>query len=258
MWRVSAALAPAALWGVYQFGLSSLVVLLVSILSCMLFEYIAGRMSGRFTLRDGSAFLTGLLVGMNMPGSIPLHIPVIASAFAILVVKWTFGGLGKNWMNPAMAGRVFVFFSWTGEMTTWPVPRMMGLDAVTMATPLGSIKAGLLDMTEPVAGPMTLLRDVGFPLSSLDMNLTDTIQSIIPGIQPGYFDLFLGTIPGCIGEASALLLLVGGIYLMLKKIVNWETVAAYAASFILLIFLFGGLPYGAGLFSGNVLFHLLS
>jgi H+/Na+-translocating ferredoxin:NAD+ oxidoreductase subunit D len=161
-------------------------------------------------------------------------------------------------MNPALAGRVFVFFSWTGEMTSWPVPRAMGLDAVTMATPLGSIKAGLLEMTEPVAGPMALLREVGFPLSSLDLKLTGALKGILPGIQPGYFDLFLGTIPGCIGEASALLLLAGGIYLMLKKIVNWETVAAYAGSFILLIFLFGGLPYGAGLFSGNVLFHLLS
>ncbi|WP_319417204.1 RnfABCDGE type electron transport complex subunit D [Marispirochaeta aestuarii] len=258
MWRVSAALAPAALWGVYQFGLSSLTVLLVSIASCLLFEYFAGRATGRFTLNDGSAFLTGLLVGMNMPGTIPLYIPVIASAFAILVVKWTFGGLGRNWMNPALAGRVFVFFSWTGDMTTWPVPRALRLDAVTMSTPLSSIKTGLLELTEPVSGPMALLRDLGFPVSDLDMNLTASFRGIFPGLENGYFDLFLGNIPGCIGEASALLLLAGGIYLMLVKIVNWEIVASYAASFVVLIFLFAGIPFGSGLFAGDVLFHILS
>jgi Na+-translocating ferredoxin:NAD+ oxidoreductase subunit D len=258
MWRVSAALAPAALWGVYQFGLLSLVVLLVSIASCLLFEYLAGRAAGRFTLNDGSAFLTGLLVGMNMPGAIPLYIPVVASAFAILVVKWTFGGLGRNWMNPALAGRVFVFFSWTGDMTSWPVPRGMRLDAVTMSTPLSSVKTGLLEITEPVSGPMALLRDLGFPVSEMDMNLTASLRGIFPGLENGYMDLFLGNIPGCIGEASALLLLIGGIYLMLVKIVNWEIVASYAASFMVLIFLFAGIPFGAGLFAGDVLFHILS
>ncbi len=254
MWRVSAALAPASLWGIYQFGLSSLLVLLVSIASCLLFEYLAGRVLGRFTLKDGSAFLTGLLVGMNMPGTVPLYIPVIASAFAILVVKWTFGGLGRNWMNPALAGRVFVFFSWTGDMTTWPVPRALGLDAVTMATPLGSIKAGLMEVSGPIAGPMALLRELKFPVSGLD----NTITSMIPGLNSGYVDLFLGNIPGCIGEASALLLLLGGIYLIAVKIVNWEIVVSYAASFVIMIFAFGGIPYGAGLFSGDVLFHMLS
>lgn len=258
MWRVSAALAPAALWGIYQFGLPGLAVLLVSIASSMLFEYLAARLAGQNTLHDGSAFLTGLLVGMNMPGTIPLYIPLVASAFAILVVKWTFGGLGHNWMNPALAGRVFVFFSWTGEMTTWPVPRSMGLDAVTMATPLGSIKAGLLELTEPVAGPMALLRKVEFPVSSLDMSITAWLDRFFPGVEGGYIDLFLGTIPGCLGEASALLLLIGGIYLLVRKIANWEIVASYALSFSVLILLFGGLPFGAGLFRGNLFFHLLS
>ena len=258
MWRVSGALAPAALWGVFQFGLPSLAVLAVAIASSLVFEYLAGRLSGRFTLHDGSAFLTGLLVGMNMPGTVPLYIPLIASAFAILVVKWTFGGLGHNWMNPALAGRVFVFFSWTGHMTSWPVPRMMKLDALTMATPLASVKAGLLEATGPVAGPMSILRDTGFPVTSLDLNLTASLQGLFPWVEPGYFDLFLGTIPGCIGEASALLLLLGGIYLLVTKTANWEIVASYAGSFVVLILLFGGLPFGAGLLSGNIFFHLLS
>ena len=179
---------------------------------------------------------------------------MVASAFAILVVKWTFGGLGNNWMNPALAGRVFVFFSWTGPMTSWPVPRAFGLDAVTMATPLGSIKAGLLEITDPVSGPVALLKELSFPVSELGKSLA----SAVPGLDPIYMDFFLGNIPGCIGEASALLLLIGGIYLIAVKIVNWEIVVSYAATFIVMIFIFGGIPYQAGLFAGDVLFHILS
>ena len=113
------ALLPSALWGVWAFGLRALVVLLVSIASALLAEYLLGLVSKEFTLRDWSATVTGLLVGMNMPPEVPLYIPVIASVFAIAVVKWTFGGLGCNWMNPALAGRVFVFFSFTSEMSSF-------------------------------------------------------------------------------------------------------------------------------------------
>ncbi|NBK25575.1 MAG: electron transporter RnfD, partial [Spirochaetia bacterium] len=125
MWSVSLALAPASLWGVYVFGLRSLLVLGVSILSAMLVEYLLGRMGKESTLWDGSAFLTGLLVGMNMSPSVPLFIPFLASAFAIFVAKWTFGGLGANWANPALAGRVFVFFSFTTPMSTYVNPRTL-------------------------------------------------------------------------------------------------------------------------------------
>ena len=107
------ALLPSAIWGVFAFGLRALLVLLVSIASCVIVEYIMGRISKENTIRDYSAIVTGLLIGMNMSPLIPLYIPVIASVFAIVVVKWTFGGLGCNWMNPALAGRVFVFFSFS-------------------------------------------------------------------------------------------------------------------------------------------------
>ena len=123
MWSVSACLAPAAAWGIYVFGAGALLVLVVSIAAAMITEAGLGFLTKRFTLLDGSAFLTGLLIGFNLPPGIPLYIPIVASIFAIAVVKWTFGGLGANWMNPALAGRVFVFFSWTGQMTNWRLPR---------------------------------------------------------------------------------------------------------------------------------------
>ena len=125
MWTVSACLIPAALWGVYIFGIGSLFILLISVASAMATEFVITRIQNKSTLYDGSAFLTGLLIGFNMPPTVPAFIPVVASVFAIAVVKQTFGGLGRNWMNPALAGRVFVLFSWTGQMTMWKLPPSM-------------------------------------------------------------------------------------------------------------------------------------
>ena len=127
MLMVTIALLPAALWGVYAFGFRALFTLIVAIASSLLTEFLLGKVSHESTLRDGSALVTGLLVGINMP---PLayhqfYIPLIASAFAITVVKWTFGGLGCNWMNPALAGRVFVFFSFTSQMSSFILPRTL-------------------------------------------------------------------------------------------------------------------------------------
>ena len=115
MWIVILSLVPAGLWGVYAFGIRALLVLAASIIAAVVAEYAMCRVFKKNTVADGSAFLTGLLIGFNMPAEVPIYIAVIASLFAIIVVKWTFGGLGTNWMNPALAGRVFVFFSWTAE-----------------------------------------------------------------------------------------------------------------------------------------------
>ncbi len=238
MWTVSACLLPAGVWGIYIFGLRSLLVLAAAIIAAVGTEALLNKIKGENTIADGSAFLTGLLIGFNMPPAVPVYVVVVASVFAIAVVKWTFGGLGGNWMNPALAGRVFVFFSWTGSMTTWTLPRVAGADAVTGPSPLGSIKVGLSSITEGIHGPLDLLAAEGVPVS--------------------YMDLFLGRVPGCIGEVSALLLIVGGLYLLIRKIANWEIVAAYLGSFALLVWIFGGFRYGQGLFSGDVLFHLFS
>ena len=140
MLYVIIALLPSAIWGVFAFGLRALLVLLVSVGSSVLVEYLLGLVSKENTLKDYSAIVTGLLIGMNMSPLVPLYIPVIASIFAIAVVKWTFGGLGCNWMNPALAGRVFVFFSFSSAMSTFIVPRFVyhPADALSSATMLSA------------------------------------------------------------------------------------------------------------------------
>lgn len=261
MWTVVLCLVPAGVWGVYVFGLRVLMVLAVSILAALAGEWMMAKALGKAsTLRDGSAFLTGLLVGFNLPPSIPYYIPVIASLFAIVVVKWTFGGLGQNWMNPALAGRVFVFFSWTGQMTSWSMPRTMdAVDTVSSASVLGFLKTGLLDYTGAEKGPMAFLQRAGYPHSSMDLKFTEWLRGIFgEGVPGGYWDLFVGNVPGCIGEVSALLLLLGAAYLFYKKIITWEIPVAYIATFSFLIWIFGGLRYNAGFFHGNILFHFLS
>ena len=119
MWIVVLSLIPAGVWGVYAFGARSLVVLAAAVAGAVVSEWLMCLVFRKKTLADGSAVLTGLLVGYNMPAEVPVFIAVLASVFAIVIVKWTFGGLGTNWMNPALAGRVFVFFSWTGGMSRW-------------------------------------------------------------------------------------------------------------------------------------------
>ena len=133
------ALLPSCLWGIYAFGIRALVVLLVSVAASVLTEFLLGLIDRKNTLSDLSAVVTGLLIGMNMPPEIPLYIPVVASLFAIFAVKWTFGGLGCNWMNPALAGRVFVFFSFSSAMSAFTAPRALSADALASATPLGAV-----------------------------------------------------------------------------------------------------------------------
>lgn len=238
MWLVVLSLFPAGIWGVYAFGPRSAIVLAASIVAAVAAEYLMGRIFKKNTVADGSAFLTGLLVGYNMPVEVPIYIAVIASLFAIIIVKWTFGGLGSNWMNPALAGRVFVFFSWTGGMSRWSMPHMVA-DTVSGASPLGFLKTNLMSFSGSANGPMDFLSGQGYPVDS-------------------YMDLFIGRIPGCIGEVSALLLLAGGIFLIIIKIVDWEIPVFYIGSFALLTWIFGGLAFENGFFTGDVLFHLFT
>ena len=192
MLMVAIALLPAALWGVYAFGFRALFTLIVAIASSLLTEFLLGKVSHESTLRDGSALVTGLLVGMNMP---PLayhqfYIPLIASAFAITVVKWTFGGLGCNWMNPALAGRVFVFFSFTSQMSSFILPRTLSVDSLSSATPLSAMKTA---MTAGAAGRSSEL--LALPVTEFAQNVADKL-----GISPYAVDAFLGNRAGCIGE----------------------------------------------------------
>ena len=228
------ALLPSCLWGVYAFGLRALVVLLVSVASALLSEYLLGLIDKKNTLPDLSATVTGLLIGMNMPPAIPLYIPVIASFFAIFVVKWTFGGLGCNWMNPALAGRVFVFFSFSSAMSTFSAPRALAADALASATPLSAVKTA-------ISGGMQNLDYQGV-MDQLGYSATSIAQSIggALGISPYTVDAFLGNVGGCIGEVSALLLLVGGIFLIATKVITWHIPVVY-----LMPLFTGGLMLGA-------------
>ena len=196
------ALIPAVVASIYYFGIGRLYIILVAIASCMLSELIFEIITKRNkTLHDLSAVVTGVLLALNMPPEIPLWMVMVGSAFSIIVVKQIFGGIGKNFMNPALAGRCFMLIAWTGAMTTFSAPHT--IDAVSSATPLGIMKSGSGD------------------------NL------------PSMLDVFLGNISGCIGETSAAALILGFLYLLIKKVVSVKIPLAYILSFAVLTFLFG-------------------
>lgn len=204
MWNVSLALLPAAVVSVYAFGFNSVRVLLVSTFFAVFFEAVALLMRNRNWKQcfDGSAALTGFLLGLTLPPGVSNGIIIVGSFVSIIVAKQVFGGLGSNPFNPALTGRVFLLIAFPVPMTTWPLPRgieqakqFMGLattkvtDAVTAATPLAAIK--------------------------------EHAEKAMPNISTS--DLFFGLhTPGSIGEISALVLLAGGIYLLVRKIITWH------------------------------------
>ncbi|MDA3835407.1 MAG: RnfABCDGE type electron transport complex subunit D [Spirochaetales bacterium] len=259
MWSVVIALLPAGIWSVLKFGPYVFAVLAVSIGTAAALEYLFCRYLGKGSLADGSAVLTGLLIAYNMPPGVVLYVPMIASAFAIAVVKWSFGGLGANWVNPALAGRVFVFFSRTGAMTSWKIPAVnYAADTVSGATVLGSVKTGLFDLGGSVTGPIDVLTKQGYNFTETAVQLSGKLSSIGLHISPIHIDLFIGNVSGSLGEISALLLLAGAVYLFYRKILTWQIPLAYILSFSILIWLFGGIPFNGNLFSGDILFHLFS
>jgi electron transport complex protein RnfD len=215
------ALLPATACGVYLFGWNALMVVLVGVAAAVATEAaLQALMKRRVTAADGSAAVTGLLLALNLPPSVPFWIPMIGSAFAIAIVKQCFGGLGYNFINPALAARAFLVVSWTPLMTAWSAPiRTIGaasVDALSSATPLGLLKAGT-----PLAG--------------------------------GYLDMALGNTGGCIGETSAIALLLGGLYLIARRVINWRIPAVYIATVAALTWIAGP----EGLFTGDALYHIL-
>jgi len=190
MMDVIIALLPATIFGIYHFGLSALIITILSIVSCVATEAIFQIITGRkILIHDMSAVVTGLLLALNLPHTVPIFIPILGGAFAIVIVKQVFGGLGQNFMNPALGARAFLLISFAGIMTNWQV------DGVSSATPLSIIKE----------------TDV--------LNLSAMISD---GTLPGMMNAFLGSIAGCIGETSVLALLIGGIYLIIKKVISWR------------------------------------
>lgn len=198
------ALFPAFLWGVWVFGVNALLMPLISVVACVFFEYITEKILRRpVTVRDLSAVVTGLLLGFNLPANNSYFLPVLGAAFAIIVVKQLFGGLGKNFVNPALAARVFLFLSFPTQMTRFPVPFSRSAEIVIGATPRSGGAAELLD-------------------------------------------LFFGRTGGSIGEVSVLLLLVGGIYLLARRVITYQIPVAYLLTVAVVTLLF---PAGGGFFS---------
>ncbi len=196
MLDVCIALLPACIFGIVNFEMRALAVLVVSVITCVVSEYLFEHFMHRpITVGDLSAVVTGLLLGMNMPHTIPLWIVMLGSVFAIIVVKQLFGGLGQNFMNPALAARCFLLISFAGRMTSFTY------DGVTGATPLALLKSG---------------------------------ESV------NVLSMFLGTTAGVIGETSTVAILVGALYLIIRKVITPLIPMVYLAVFSVFILLFGG------------------
>lgn len=222
MGRVNLALAPAAFASIFIFGWCSFWVMAVSILSAVLTEGLIQRARQKpVTIADGSAFMTGLLLAFNLPPRVPLWVAAIGSIFAVAIVKQAFGGLGRNIFNPALAGRAFLMAAWPRHLTVFSAP--FAFDAVTQATPLTLLKEGK-------AGSLAAM-----------------------GLTP--MDLFLGNRGGSLGEVCGLALVVGGLYLLWKKIISWHIPVVYIFTVGLFTWIFGSKQ---GFFQGDAVFHMLS
>lgn len=228
MWTVNLSLLPAFLFGAYFFGPKAVFVTALCIITCLFSEWAFQKITDKeITITDGSAVLTGLLLGMNLPASSPFYIPVIGGVAAIAITKQLFGGLGYNIFNPALIGRAFVLITWPRAMTTWikPDAAFTNLDAISAATPLGILKE---------EGMAKLLAEFGDKA-----NL--------------YTELFLGHRAGSLGETSALALLIGACYLLYKRYITWHIPLSFIGTVAVIAWIFGG----EGWFNGDPLVHVL-
>lgn len=210
MWGVVIAMLPALVVSVYYFGLGAIKVSITAVLACLLFEYVINKylLKKPNSISDGSAVITGLLLAFNLPSNLPIWMIIIGAFVAIGIAKMSFGGLGNNPFNPALVARVFMLISFPVNMTSWPVPNPITsfstLDAITGPTPLGIIREG--------------------------GNISEL---------PSYLNMFIGNMGGSLGEVSALALLIGGIYMLFKKIITWHIPISFIGSAVL----FSGILY---------------
>ena len=209
MYRVVYALIPALVWSVFVFGLDALRVTAIAIISCLALEYVIQKylMKVKPSIYDGSAIVTGILLAFNVPASIPWWIIVIGAVASIGIGKLSFGGLGNNIFNPAMVGRVFLLISFPVQMTHWPANQQSEVDSVTTATPLGIIKEGLTS---------------GTPVSQITQKLPDAS------------DMLLGNIGGSLGEISALMIFLGGAYMLFRKVITWHIPVSILATVVII------------------------
>ncbi|MBO7226790.1 MAG: RnfABCDGE type electron transport complex subunit D [Bacteroidales bacterium] len=237
MWDVNIALVPIFVVSLIFFGLDALFVSLVSVFCCILFQWLIEKflLKKPTSISDGSAVITGLLLAFNVPSNLPLWIVAIGAFVAIVVGKMTFGGLGKNPFNPALVGRVFLLISFPVQMTTWPKANNIfdlaqtaaATDATTGATPLALIKEAV---------------------KYNDISLLNNM--------PDVWAMFIGQHGGSLGEVSAIAILIGGIYLLCRKVISWHI----PVSFILTTFLFAALLnwIEPGIYVVKPIYHVLS
>jgi len=233
MWTVNVSLLPSFAAGIYYFGPRALFVTLLCVAGSIFSEWFVQRLAGKeITVKDGSAVLTGLLLGLNMPAAVPFYIPLVASFMAVGITKQLFGGLGYNIFNPALIGRAFALITWPRAMTTWLAPDAVftALDAKTMATPLGILKEeGMAKLLEHFHDKSNL-----------------------------YWQLFTGHRAGSIGETSVIAILLGAAYLVYRGYIKLHIPASFIATVGLFAWIFGGLSSHTGLFTGDPMVHMLS
>ena len=233
MYGVVIALLPALAASIYYFGVGAIIVTLTSVFSCVAVEYIVSKyiLKVKPSVSDGSAIVTGLLLAFNVPSNLPVHIIIIGAIIAIGVAKMTFGGLGNNPFNPALVGRVFLLISFPVQMTSWPVPsgfKTGYTDAVTGATPLGLLSEGVKN--------------------------GESVSAIMDKV-PSHMQMFYGHMGGSMGEVAALALIIGGIYLLWKKIITWHI----PVSILLTVVIFTGILWMADPMKyADPVFHLLT
>ncbi len=222
MLDVIIALLPAGLAGMFFFGYQALAVILMSVAVSVLAEYIWQKiMKKPASIGDLSAVVTGLLLAYSLPPTTPLYMVAVGAVFAIIIVKQLFGGLGHNFMNPALSGRAFMLAAWSGAMTSWTNPSVLGLDAVSSPTPLALLA---------------------------EKKIAEL---------PGYLDMFIGNIGGSIGETCSVLILLGALYLVIRRVISLRTPVAFVGTVAILTFILGGGSDAASSFK-IMLTHLLS
>jgi len=217
MWGVVIALVPTMLVSFWYFGLGAIIITLSSVLACVLFEYLIQKymLKQTPTVSDGSAVITGILLALNVPSNLPIWMIIIGALVAIGIAKMTYGGLGKNPFNPALIGRVFLLISFPVDMTSWPLPlvnRATMFDAITGPTALGTIKEGIAK--------------------------GESVQQLMHNI-PSYTDMLIGNMGGSLGEVSAIAIILGGLFMLFRKIITWHI----PVSFLLTVFLFTGILF---------------
>ena len=232
MLDVIVALLPTTIAGIWFFGMPALWTIAVCVSTCLTTEAVCRMaMKRESTVGDLSAIVTGLLLALNLPAGLPLWMSAAGSVFAIAVCKQVFGGIGKNPFNPALAARAFLLISFTGPMTTWLKPFWWRTpDAVTTATPLSAMK----------------------PMFAAACSTSATPRAGFDGI-PSLFDLAIGNMPGCIGEVSAAALVLGGLYLIVRKVISWHIPVSFILTVWLYSLLSGGAPAHVQVLTGGVL-----